>query len=329
MKRDPKLREPVIVDAVLDDPELIWRLAEANGPYSHVLKLPEFAAVTSGGKEGGGGMGQVGIMVDGELITAPIFRGNWAYDRPLVDGVEPILHNERLAEAARTLFGGAEVVRPEIVYINLTAPMPANRKHIDVPAFRGVDRTRYPSWIVWAMLVSGLFDPWRVKLATAVAWYYDGVAGGFSYWPDGGDAEAVSIEPPSNMAVVGDNEYMFHRVDAVGEPSKYVGVPLDAQLESIGEGRWRITKDDRVWGPYERDEIRISVSWKAQVFETAEEARVYDEHLDDLTFEQVVQAWRTDLAQRGIELPDCSDPLQDPAFEQVINEAYMEGKTTA
>jgi hypothetical protein len=37
-------RAPVTVSRVLDDPELAWRLCEANGPYAHVLMLREFAA---------------------------------------------------------------------------------------------------------------------------------------------------------------------------------------------------------------------------------------------------------------------------------------------
>ena len=32
---------PVTVTGVLDDPELAWRLCEANGPYAHVLMLRE------------------------------------------------------------------------------------------------------------------------------------------------------------------------------------------------------------------------------------------------------------------------------------------------
>ena len=224
-------RAPVTVSGVLDDPELAWRLCQANGPYAHVLMLREFAASLDAYREAArrGSPDAVGVMVDDELMTMPIYRGDWVSSREVhIDGVDDVLHNERLVAAAQQVFD-AEVVRPLIVFSNLTAPMPQNRKHTDVPTFRGVERSRYPAWVVSAMAASGLFERWRVKVATAVAWYYDGPNGGFSYWPDGGDAPEVTIEPPSNTAVVGDNDFMYHRVEAVGD-GRFALVPIDSLL---------------------------------------------------------------------------------------------------
>jgi hypothetical protein len=238
-----------------------------------------------------------------------------------VPDVDAVLHNERLVDAASQVFD-AEVVRPFIVFSNLTAPMPQNRKHTDVPTFRGVERSQYPVWIVQAMASSGLFERWRVKVATAVAWYYDGPNGGFSYWPDGGAAPEVTIEPPSNTAVVGDNDFMYHRVEAVGD-GRFAMVPIDSLLSfDEGSGRWRIAKGERDFGEFGRDEIRISISWKAECFHDAEDARVFDEHLDDLTFDQVLGIWRADCDARGLSLPDVADPLHDPAFEAAVAQAY-------
>ena len=140
------------------------------------------------------------------------------------------------------------------------------------------------------MAASGLFERWRVKVATAVAWYYDGPNGGFSYWPDGGDAPEVTIEPPSNTAVVGDNDFMYHRVEAVGD-GRFALVPIDSLLSyDERDERWRIAKDDRPFGEFGRDDIRISISWKAECFHDADDARIFDEHLDDITFAQVRRA---------------------------------------
>ena len=166
-------RSPVTVTGVLDEPELAWVLCEANGPYAHVLMLREFAASLDAYREAArsGSPSAVGVLVDDELMTMPIYRGDWVSSRSVhIPGVERVLHNERLREAAGRVFD-AEIVRPLIVYSNLTAPMPQNRKHTDVPTFRGVERSGYPAWVVSAMAASGLFEEWRVKVATAVAWY--------------------------------------------------------------------------------------------------------------------------------------------------------------
>jgi hypothetical protein len=324
-------RAPVTVTGVLDDPELAWTLCEENGPYAHVLMLREFAASLDAYYEAAraGSPEAVGVVVDDELMTMPIYRGDWVSSRSVhIPGVGQVLHNERLLQAAGQVFD-AEIVRPLIVYSNLTAPMPQNRRHTDVPTFRGVERSEYPAWVVSAMAASGLFERWRVNIATAVAWYYDGPNGGFSYWPDGADAPAVSIEPPSNTAVVGDNDFMFHRVEAVGD-GRFALVPIDSRLSfEGGAGRWRIAKGDREFGEFDRDDIRISISWKAECFHDAEDARVFDEHLDDITFDQVFDTWRADCVTRGATLPNSTDPLADPAFEAAIAAAYAGPLSTA
>jgi len=325
---DAAPRPPVTVDAVLDDAALAWQLCERNGPYAHVLMLAEFAASMQAYRDAAtsGSPDAVGVVQGTEFLTMPIYRGNWAFaGQPHIDGVDAVLHNERLIEAARTVFD-AEIVRPQIVYSNLTAPMPQNRKHTDVPTFRGVQRADYPAWVVSGMAASGLFERWRVKMATAVAWYYDGPNGGFSYWPDGADAPEITIEPPSNTAVVGDNDFMFHRVEAVGDggPANVLDamVPIDSLLDFGADRRWRITKDDREFAEYAPDQIRISISWKAECFHDAEDARVYDEHVDDITFEQVHAMWRADCEARGVPLPPTDDPIGDPAFSAAIAAAY-------
>jgi len=324
-------RAPVTVTGVLDDPELAWRLCETNGPYAHVLMLREFAASLDAYREAArtGAPDAVGVLVDDELMTMPIYRGDWVSSGQVhIAGVDGILHNERLIEAAQRVFD-AEIVRPRIVFSNLTAPMPQNRKHTDVPTFRGVERSQFPAWVVSAMAASGLFERWRVKVATAVAWYYDGRNGGFSYWPNGGGAPEVTIEPPSNTAVVGDNDFMYHRVEAVGD-GRFAMVPIDSILSfDAASTRWRITKDDRDFGEFGRDDIRISISWKAECFHDADDARVFDEHLDDVTFDQVVAVWRADCDARGIVLPDRVDPLSDPAFATAIATAYAGPLSTA
>ena len=324
-------RPPVVVERVLDDPELAWRLCETNGPYAHVLMLREFAASLDAYREAArrGSPEAVGVLVEDELMTMPIYRGDWVSSREVhIDGVDAILYNERLIDAASRVFD-AEIVRPLIVYSNLTAPMPQNRKHTDVPTFRGVERSQYPAWVVSAMAASGLFERWRVKIATAVAWYYDGPNGGFSYWPDGGDAPEVTIEPPSNYAVVGDNDFMYHRVEAVGD-GRAAMVPIDSLLSyDDADARWRITKGDRHFGDFGRDDIRISISWKAECFHDADDARTHDLHLDDTTFDQVLELWRDDCETRGILLPRTADPLGDPAFAAAIADAYAGPLSTA
>jgi len=80
-------------------------------------------------------------------------------------------------EAAAKLVGTRRV-RPQAVYSNLTWQIPFDQGagHTDVPAFRGIDRTRYSIWLLHAMGHPGLFEAERIRIATAVSWFYRGPA---------------------------------------------------------------------------------------------------------------------------------------------------------
>ena len=77
---------------------------------------------------------------------------------------------------------------------------------------------------------TGLFEAERVKVATAVSWFYRGADGGFEYWPDGpGGASVVHEGAIHNTGIVGDNDFMWHRVRPVGRPEDGMATALRQQ----------------------------------------------------------------------------------------------------
>ena len=318
MRRDLP-HPPVEIDAALEDPDLVERLLVANGPYwtiqRYVASPAELAAVSR--------------EADKQLraVTLPWFRQDWAYGEPLVPGVEPILESPRFIDAARKVFD-ARVVRPLIVYVNLMAPMRfAGEGHIDVPAFRGIDRTDTPVWLLHQMGRCGLFAHWQVDIATAVSWFYAGPGGAFDYWADGPDQPPRRHAPPyTNTAVVGDNDFMFHRVAEIGEPEAGGDAPisLDAVLapDRKAPGSWRITDADRTVQQLPREALRVSVSWKAEVFRDEASAQVRTERRDDLDLDSVVSRFIEDLSDRGTPIARPKDPLHDPDFIAALTETY-------
>jgi hypothetical protein len=307
-------RSPVIIDRAFDDPERIRKLVRHNAPYwptmRYVANQSELRAVGSS---------------DMKLEVRPWFRGDWAYDEPLVEGAAEILANKGFVDAAHAVFD-AEVVRPQIVYVNVMGPMGVGPAHIDVPAFRGIDRTEYPVTLLHLMHRSGLFEDYRVDIATAVAWFYEGERGEFEYWADGASAPPRRIEAPlSNRAVVGDNEVMFHRVAPIGGPNPPAidGATLDVELVPAAEGSdWCAVDGGVALVRYDERDIRVSISWKAEVFADAEAARVRTEHQDDLLFPRVIADFVADLAKRGHDVARPQDPLHDERFIEILNEAY-------
>ena len=68
------------------------------------------------------------------------------------------------------------------------------------------------------MGTSGLFEQWRVVEVGAVSWFYDGPGGAYDYWPSGLGGPMRSMRPPfANVALVADNDRMFHRIARVGD----------------------------------------------------------------------------------------------------------------
>jgi len=315
-------RPPVVLDRAVDDPAVVHRLIDAHAPYWPVQRYfansAEYAALS--GKEAAAGM-----------IVAPVFRGNWAVGDEVRDGVRPLLEHPRFVDAARRLFD-AEIVRPTTVYVNLTWQLPfaQGAGHTDIPAFRGFDRSRWPITFLTIMGLSGLFEDVRLKIATAVAWFYGGGDGGFEYWPDGPDAPSRVHEGAiDNTAIVGDNDFMWHRVRPTGRVADGMAtLSLDSMLERDGAA-WRIVDGDGVVATMPRERLRVSLSWKALVFASDADRRRHDEHTDDVDLPEVLRRFTVDLEARGADVPRVDDPVRDPAFIALLREHYVRYPSTA
>lgn len=309
-------RSPVVLDRAFADPDAVRALVPRHAPYWPVLRYamsPSELAAVGGNAEA--------------VSTPPWFRGDWAYTEPLVEGAEQVLANPIFREAAAKVFDAAVVV-PQVVYVNLMGPMPSSGPpHIDVPAFRGLDRRQAPVWLLHVMHRSGLFAHYKIDIATAVAWFYEGEGGAFEYWPEGAEGNVVRLEAPlSNRAVVGDNDVMFHRVGAIGAPS--APAPEKASLESelrpldAQASAWAIVDGERECIRYEADALRISVSWKAECFADESAARVWREHSDDLDLAHVVDRFLDAAAERGVAIERPEDLLHDTAFIEAVSGLY-------
>ena len=259
-------------------------------------------------------------------FVPPWFRRDFALGgEVLVPGADAILHNPRFVDAAREVYGATSIVRPTTVYVNVMAPSPAPFvPHTDVPAFRGFTRDDHPLWLLHQMLSSGLFEAWRVRLATAVSWFYEGPGGSFRYWPEGPEGPARSEDSPyDNVAVVADNERTYHGVAPVGGPDAglVTGLTIDSQLFRV-DGGWEMREGEQVVHRSADDEVRVTVSWKAEIFADADEEARSDGHADDLTLDEVVQIFQDDLRRRGVEVPAPDDPHADEDWMTTLNSTY-------
>jgi hypothetical protein len=246
------------------------------------------------------------------------FRATYVNGRNIHEPVVcRLLNHPVLADAARQLFGRPVVV-PTEVYANVMLPGQELGLHTDVPEFRGATRTRYPLWLLVVMQHSGLFEPWRTHLATAVLHLgRGGESGGeFAYFPDGPNAAPAAIRPRHNTALLLDTDTLLHGVDRLGGPDAVPVLRTGMRLRHE-DGRWRLRDRDGEHGDWSSAELRYSVSWKAQCFADDSERRVTMTHTDDLTYDLI-------MARLLTRLPPAAERLAPDALGRLLIDTYVQ-----
>jgi hypothetical protein len=250
------------------------------------------------------------------------FREEYAYGlEPRITGIEPFLRHDAFLDAARSIFPDRPVVEPAIAFANLMVPGQELAVHTDVPEFRGCNRKVMPQWLLVAMHHSGLFEAYRMPIATGVSWFHDCDGGEFAYWPDGAGGPAAQHEVRYDTAVVLDADSVFHGVDRIASSLPEMA-PLrpGMGLEPVGDRRWVVRDGDEVAAEHHWDELRFSVSWKAYCFADVEEQATWREHADDLSLERVLEVLVADLRERGAiegEVPE------DPDLSMLVIDTYI------
>src|ERR671933_1110490 len=120
--------------------------------------------------------GRFGRKEDVRVLAARTnyFRETYAYGADVfLDGIETFRDHEALVEAARALHGNPVIV-PSIVYANILLPGQELAVHTDVGEFRGANRKVVPQWLIVVMFHSGLFEDWRMPIATGISYFGGG-----------------------------------------------------------------------------------------------------------------------------------------------------------
>lgn len=233
---------------------------------------------------------------DDPLLAArhKYFRETYASGSQIfAPGIEVLLNHPRLLESARKLYG-RDIVIPTTAYANLMLPGQELGLHTDTPAFRGVDRSVLPNWLLIAMHLSGLFTSWHLPIATAVSYIGESNGGGeFACYPDGPSGKAAVYPALYNTAVMLDTDSIFHGVDRLkGDDPSISWIGKGTQLVHDGNHRWSLRcvtpRGLETISTYSSDELRCSVSWKAFCFTDDEEREAWTSHRDDLSLEMIL-----------------------------------------
>ncbi len=249
------------------------------------------------------------------------FRETYAYGSEIAaPGIEPFFHHEGFIEGARAIHG-RPLIEPAIVYANILLPGQELAVHTDVPEFRGANRKVMPQWLLVVMHHSGLFDDWRMPIATGVSWFHDARGGAFAFYPEGPEAPPVVHDVRFNTAVLTDTDTVFHGVDRVEDDGRPLP-PYRAgmRLESLGRGEWRVVDGANEVSRMRWSEMRFSISWKGYCFRDEDERRCWREQSDDLALDTILGSLVEDLRRRGrIE----GDVPERRAFAEMLVDEYV------
>ncbi len=299
---------PILLHDVLDDVGHAVRLLERNAPYTPL-----------------GGWYRPGADLD--AATNPMwFQSDFVHADLQVEGSELFLFHERMTQAARDFYD-AEVIVPHSVYVNVMAAIETSGPaHTDNPRFQGRDRSNTPMWLLRSMLWSGLFDPFSIVQATSIWWMNDVEGGGLSYWPDGPDKPPQEhVGEMANTALVGDNHGMFHQVGPVGpfdQGTRFVTPRAELAPATDGSGEWAITDRGDIRFQVPLEQYRVSVLWKADVYQNAAEQR--RQMAETLSIPDVGRIFDHGLEEQGADVRFDLDRLEDPGLIAALKDVYPE-----
>ena len=326
----------MVLDPLLPDEDAetvvdVWRTFPSYGLYSNESAPARFAPELAQRYDAavnfvrtGGRFGRSGEPKSVLAARTNYFRETYAYgDEVTAPGIAGFYAHPRLLDAARELHG-REVVVPAIVYANILIPGQELATHTDVPEFRGANRKVVPQWLLVVMHHAGLFDDWRMPIATAVCYFGGGKGGEFAYYPDGPAGAPATYAPRHNTAVMVDTDSTFHGVDRViGDESAMFALRPGMRLFYDGDDSWSVRDDDgEVVSKHETDDIRYSVSWKAYCFTDDAERAAWETHSDDLSLHAILVRLVEDLVDRAV-LSNMEHGLSDPELGKLLIDTYV------
>jgi len=208
------------------------------------------------------------------------------------------------------------------IYANVLLPGHVINLHLDVPEFRGLDRSNCPTWLLVVARCAGLFEDYRVNNVTSVFYPKGANGGALAVYPhiDGEQeneaARVYSVEGGSVVLLDADSHHHHSEaaraLDDAGLTVECPTLPASAELSSraVGNGDVEWVVSDSSTGEevfvYPETDLRFSISCKFHIFQSEDEVQNF-KNGEKLTANQIISTLVGDLQKRGV-LDASRDP---------------------
>jgi hypothetical protein len=95
------------------------------------------------------------------------------------------------------------------------------------------------------------------------------------------------------------------------------------ELSWAADGVWEMHEGAVTLRRFAPEAMRLSILWKAYVFNDEAEKAAFDDHTDDLTLDIILDVFADDLRARGVDMPRSADALQDRALRNLLLTTYQ------
>jgi hypothetical protein len=126
----------------------------------------------------------------------------------------------------------------------------------------------------------------------------------------------LAERPPfHNVAIMADNDRMYHRIGRVGAvDARLPRMTAAAEIRPAGREAWEIVENGEIRASYPSKAIRLSIVWKADL-----ETQL---HVEPLTLDRVMDVFTADLRRRNIEFRPPTDPVSDREWITLLENTY-------
>ena len=201
--------------------------------------------------------------------------------------------------------------------------------HTDVPEFRGVNRKNLPQWLLVVMHHSGLFDAWRLPIATGDLLLPRQRLAARS--PTGPTAPTAT--PPGSRCAPTPRSCSTPTPSSTASTPSASGTEAPRLATGVHAGRRSRRPLDAVQpdgdgggAGYRWDELRFSVVVEGLLLRRRADRDTWRSGPDDLTTDAIVDRLVADLAERGLVEPTVA---RDPDLGRLLIDTYVRFPVTA